>query len=70
MTEIKYLVFNLSKVGQSSLYLEFDGCTPDLFFTQPFHCPHYPWSWNVAPNTLKVYNIAMYFLQCCNKQKS
>ena len=25
---------------------------------KPFHCLHSPWSWNVAPNTLIVYNVA------------
>ena len=28
-------------------------CNIAMYFMKPFHCPHSPWSWNVAPNTLK-----------------
>ena len=33
-------------------------CNFAMCFLQPFNCPHSPWSWNVAPYTLKVYNVA------------
>ena len=33
------------------------GCNFAMHFIQPFHCPHSPASYNVAPNILKVYNV-------------